>query len=563
VRLYKILSWLIILVFAGLFIYLQAMPYDACIILISKISGYSKIDKLAGLLTPAKFNLLKFAPLVLVFIGVLMLVFSRPILKTITFIADNFAVAYKYIINNFRSFSRTERVFFWLVILANFIVKCYYAWNFTITYDEAWTYLNFTDRGIISSMTYYSAPNNHILNSILTNIFNHLPLPVTFRIRLPSILASIFFLIIFYVFSKRWLNSKIAMLLLLILSFLTPELFYAFTARGYIWVILFSAICYFIAIRLKETRAGETRNFFYFSLCAILGFYTMPSFLYPYATLNIYLLVYALANKRIALARKLIVWGIITIIGVLLLYMPIFAISGIDSVLSNQYVVPIPRDEVMTRLWPHMLDVFEYLFTYRYAIFIVYALLIFACFYSSNKKIAVLNLWIVVFMAFIPILHSVVPFARTWVYLTVPILISLGLVLQKALPATINRVVYYVSGICLSVLMLVTSHAALQGIEHYALSARKATDFAMKENMTSIFIKEPLMDTYLLYSYKVNGRTLDCVIFEKDFQQKQNSVEYLLIKKGQSVANTAGQPVFSNQYFDIYKNASYINSIKN
>lgn len=561
-RLYKILSGLIIVVFTGLFLYLQVLHYDDCIKLISNISGYSKTDKISSLLTPAKFNLLKFAPLAGVLAGLLMLLFRKPILKAVLFTIDNIGIAYKYLVHSFKCFPRNERLVFWLIILANILVKGYYAWHFTITYDEAWTYLNFTDRGIISSMTYYSAPNNHILNSVLTNIFNHLPLPVTFRIRLPSLLASIFFLIVFYVFSRRWLNHNVAILILLVLSFLPPELFYAFTARGYIWVILFSAICYFICIRLVETRVGEMRNLFYFSLCAILGFYTMPSFLYPYATLNIYLLVYAILNKRNNLAKKMIGWGMITIIGVILLYLPIFAISGLGSVISNQYVVPIPRTEVLHRLWPHLIDVFEYLFIYRYALFFVYALLIFACFYSTNKKIAALNLWIVVFMAFIPVLHSVVPFTRTWVYLTVPVLISLGMVLQKALRTSLKSVLYYVVGACLSVVILIAGLASIKGIEHYALSAQKATAFALRENISSVFIKEPLMDTYLLYAYKVSGRPLDCVIFESDFQAKQKDIEYLLIKKGEAISNATGTPVFSNQYFDIYKNASYINSIK-
>lgn len=379
-RLYKILSGLIIVVFTGLFLYLQVLHYDDCIKLISNISGYSKTDKISSLLTPAKFSLLKFAPLVGVLVGLLMLLFRRPILKTIFFTINNIATAYRYIVHSFRRFSRDEKIVFWLLITLNILVKGYYAWHFAITYDEAWTYLNFTDRGIISSVTYYSAPNNHILNSVLTNIFNHLPLPVTFRIRLPSLILSTFFLIVFYIFSRRWLNKKVVILLLFILSFLTPELFYGFTARGYIMVILFSAICYFISIRLLETRANEMRNMFYFSLCAILGFYTMPSFLYPYVTLNIYIFACAILNKRDSLLRKIILWGIVTVAGVVLLYLPVFAISGIDSVISNQYVVPISTAEVMQRLWPHMLDVFEYLFIYRYAIFIVYAILIFACF---------------------------------------------------------------------------------------------------------------------------------------------------------------------------------------
>lgn len=183
-------------------------------------------------------------------------------------------------------------------------------------------------------------------------------------------------------------------------------------------------------------------------------------------------------------------------------------------------------------------------------------------FYSNDKKLAVLNLWIVAFMAIIPILHSVVPFTRTRVYLTVPVLVSLGMILQKALPVKLGAAVYYATGTCLSVVILVNSYAAITGIEQYALSAKKATAFALNENISSVFIKEPLMDTYLLYSYKVAGRPIDCIIFDQDFEEKHSDIEYLLVKKGQSISNASGIPVFSNQYFDIYKNASYINSIK-
>lgn len=561
-KIYKVLCWLIVIAFAGLFLYLQSLQYEDCIRLISDLSGYSKTDKISSLLTVAKFNMLKFAPVAGIVAGILMLLFRKPILKGVFFIARNIHDAYKYLIHTFKGFSKGEKIMFWGLVVVNVFVKLYYAWHFPITYDEAWTYLNFTNRGIISSMTYYSAPNNHILNSILTNIFNHLPLPATIRIRLPAVLTGIFFLIVFYAFARRWMNKRVAILLLFILSFLTPELFYGFTARGYMMVILFSTICYFISIRLTETAANETRNLFYFSLCAILGFYAMPSFLYPYATLNIYLFVFALLNKRLVFARKLLLWGMITVIAVVVLYIPVFAISGINSVIGNQYVIPISRREVLQRLWPHLLDVFEYLFIYRYAIFIVYGILILSVFYSSNRRIAVLSLWIVGFMVVIPILHSVLPFTRTWVYLTVPVLISTGLILQKLLPASISSIAYYAAGVCLSVIILISSDTSIKGIEQYALNAKKATDFTLKKQAASVFVNEPLMDTYLLYYFKVNNQPLDCIIFEKDFLDKQKEVRYIIEKKGNSASYTAGQPVFSNAYFDIYKNPSYINGIK-
>ncbi|RYE25846.1 MAG: hypothetical protein EOP51_02705 [Sphingobacteriales bacterium] len=561
-RLYKILSWLIITLSAGLLIYLLALPYNACIVLISKISGYGKIDRLGSLLTPDKFETLKFTPVIGVILGILMLLFARRITYTLTLIWHSCVKGYEYLGQNFRSFSRTERLIFWLVVLINVLVKGYYMLNFAVTYDEAWTYLNFTDRSLISSMTYYAAPNNHILNSIFTNISNHLPLAATLRLRLPAFISGILFLMVFYVFSRRWFSQKLTILLLLILSFLTPQLFYSFAARGYILVMLFSAVCYFAAIRLMETRGSETRHLFYFAVCSILGFYTMPSFLYPYITLNIFLFGYAIVNKRMPLLRKQILWGIVTIIGVLILYTPVFAISGIGSIISNSYVVPISRAGVISGLFAHLLAVYKYLFTYQYALYIVYPVVILACFITQYKPIAYLNLWILVFMPFIPILHSVIPFERTWVYLTVPIIVSVGLILQRFMPSSAPSFAYYALGIVIASFTLLTSNEALIGIEDYAIAAEDAVQFAWRREIRSIYVKEPLMDTYLLYKYKTNARTLDCIIFEKDFLDRQKDIEYIIVRRGWQTPVKVDEPVFSNGYFDIYRNPSYINGSK-
>ncbi len=561
-RIYKVLSWLIAIVSAALFIYLLGLSYDACIVLISKISGYSKTERIAGLLTPAKFALLKFAPLAGIVLGILLLVFTRPITKCLQIVGRYFKAAWEYLIQQFVDFPKGEKIAFVTTVIANIIVKLYYLLNFPITYDEAWTFLNFTDRSIISSVTYYSAPNNHIFNSVLTNIFNHLPLPVTVRLRIPAFIAGILFLIVFYIFSRRWLGHKVAVLLLLILSFLTPQLFYSFAARGYIFVLLFATICYFISIRLTETITNESRNLFYFSVCSVLGFYTMPSFLYPYATLNIYLLAFAIINGRKTLLSSLIIWGVVTVLGVIILYSPVLAISGIASIVANQYVVPISRNEVLDRLPQHLLEAYKYLFVYKYTLFILFPLLILTSFIVRYKPIALLNLWMVAFMIAIPILHSVVPFERTWIYVTIPVLISLGLIIQIIAPVKLPVSVYYILGAAASVIILVASNAALRGIEDYALQANDATDFAWNKKMKAVYVKEPLMDTYLLYKFKTNKATLNCIIFEKDYYAAQQSIEYLLIRKHWQSPVQVGEPEFSNGYFDIYKNPSYINSIK-
>lgn len=156
--------------------------------LINLIGLNDYIDKIFEILTPLKFYTL----------SVYALVFFLLIIKLFYFILKN----NKKLLLDIKNFNSKFLIYFkkliklkiiYLLIIPVF-TSLFLITNLPITYDEAFTYLNFIDRGILVSSTYYPAPNNHVLYSIISSLLNHF-------VSLHSILPYRFISLIFYILS--------------------------------------------------------------------------------------------------------------------------------------------------------------------------------------------------------------------------------------------------------------------------------------------------------------------------------------------------------------------------
>ncbi len=58
------------------------------------------------------------------------------------------------------------KLLFAFVLLAGLGFRLYWGVVQPISYDEAWTYLNFTKNGWLTSLSWYPAPNNHLFYSL-------------------------------------------------------------------------------------------------------------------------------------------------------------------------------------------------------------------------------------------------------------------------------------------------------------------------------------------------------------------------------------------------------------
>lgn len=388
-------------------------------------------DKIFALISPAKYTGLLLALFVFAALFGLLLWKSAFIHLKVQAVSGKFAHSFSEIFK--MAFSSDLKYLLIIPVTAS----VYFAFSLPVSYDEAWTYLNFTSKGFISSISYYPAPNNHILHSILTNftsLFRFFsPL---FCLRISAVIVNLLFLLVSFSFVRKYYNERLAIMVSGICSVLFLTIYYSYMSRGYGLICLFFVTALYASFNITE---GQNKNidWLWFSLSCVLGFYTMPSFLYPFITLNVFILL----RKR-AFFKKQFIAASLTIIVVALLYLPVIIVNGVSALANNPYVKPLPRKEVIEQL-PSFLNTAIADITGTSSIIIILLLCFSAgfAFYKKEKKSILLILLFILTPAILLTLHSVIPFSRTFIYyniiLTIICLLPLYTIFEKNKPKTI------------------------------------------------------------------------------------------------------------------------------
>jgi len=533
----KILGFSFIAFGLSLVSYLLSSTYHGFIYNISDIIGVlGKEDKLQTILTERVYFLLKLLSFMPVIIGSLFVIFF----KNIQLYVELRYLIFINIINKVALINKKYLLALFIVVLVSLFLRLHYAINYPISYDEAWTYINFTEKGLLSSISFYPSPNNHVLHSVLTNLSYYLPFTQTVNLRLPSIIISVFSVFIFYLSFRKLFNDKISIYLTLMFSFLYPVIYYGYLARGYSLIILSFIISFYGTLRLAEVveKRGEARwrYLFYLSFGAVLGLYSIPSFLYPYFSLTTFLvLIFVYCQDNKALKRLLVSMLIVTAITIAL-YSPIFIVSGFWSIASNPDVQTIPRIDVMSDLYDHFISTIRFMFYYEWMFWVIVFLSIFSLINTNNNYKIKLAVYAIFISPLILLAHSVIPFERTWVYLVIPVLFLLGVFINHFF-AKGGRV------ITISVVMVVIASGVSYGsyIRDYRVSeaanmtvfsfeADKLSKFLISKNANKIYVSHPTLDAHIAYSYNENNIPLD-LVYSRKLEDKiliKNSFDYII-----------------------------------
>jgi hypothetical protein len=210
------------------------------------------------------------------------------------------------------------------------------------SYDESFTFTQFTYPGPQQALFNYPAPNNHVLNSLLTTLtwrvfyFLHSELSV----RIPVLCFSA--LTLYFIFTRYLEGNIYAVVLFSLLYLFSPNIIeFAFQARGY-GIMMFCAVASYYFAGNNNT----TRNLAFFQrlnivlLLSVVGLFTNPSYLY---TASCVYLIFVTLNYR-AIKKDLISFALVNVfygLTVLLLYTPIIASKGLHTITANENVVPV------------------------------------------------------------------------------------------------------------------------------------------------------------------------------------------------------------------------------
>ncbi|HEY8401797.1 MAG TPA: glycosyltransferase family 39 protein, partial [Cytophagaceae bacterium] len=190
------------------------------------------------------------------------------------------------------------------LLVISLITKLYYIAQFPLTEDEVFSYVYLVEKGLGVSAVYYPGPNNHILYSlscVFIDIFVDNP---RWIMRLPALLASLCLPLLFFYFAAKLTDRGVAFLASALSLFSAHILHYSFHGRGYIYIILFTVIALFSVILYLKAR--QNRWLVLSGVSSVLGFYTIPIFLYPFVSVYFYLFIVVLLKKDFKELRKVI-----------------------------------------------------------------------------------------------------------------------------------------------------------------------------------------------------------------------------------------------------------------
>ncbi len=409
------------------------ISYDDFVFFILEKAG--KLDKIAKFktvyLSKEKFQFLQYAIVLLTSFFLFVIVkkfryFENKFTGFVDFI--NKGIAYEI-----RSISKANWYIFILVFLLTGFIKLYYFFTQPITNDEAFTWLNYVKPGFLAAVSYYNLTNNHILHSLFCNVFDLLPVSPVYSLRITSFIAGLLSLFAAFVFFNKFLNTQAKFIAFLFFAFSLPVLQYGVLARGYSLLLFFTIVSSFILLELCKNKKNRKKLWAVFVISSILGFYSLPVYVYVFASQTVFYMAISIKNKEIGYLKEFFTGTLITVVIVGVLYAPVLFINGIDAITGYDFMQALPIKEFLKNYPDFIIGYFVWISgaNHYFALF-SFIVLITGLIYSFKSK-HILFVFIVSFLS-VPLLMSVfqriIPFNRLFVFNSLIIGLSFGLFVE-------------------------------------------------------------------------------------------------------------------------------------
>ena len=218
-------------------------------------------------------------------------------------------------------------------------------------YDEAYTFTHYASTPFYLALSNYSAPNNHLFHTLLVRVAYLLLGNHPWVLRLPALIAGILLVPASYVTARTFFDKYAALLAAGLVASSSALIEYSTNARGYTLLCLFSLLTLVLAAYLL--RSPGPAAWVLFSLLSALGFYTIPTMLYPFGIVVLWLFLTTLMQKppaeRPRFLKDLTLAVVLAAILTLVLYSPVLLVWGPASIVDNRLVAP--------RVWGGLLQV--------------------------------------------------------------------------------------------------------------------------------------------------------------------------------------------------------------
>jgi hypothetical protein len=295
-----------------------------------------------------------------------------------------------------------------------------------VGYDEAYTFIHFASRPVRYIITDYSGPNNHIFHSLLVHWATALFGNQLWTLRLPAYIAGVLTIPAGYLAAKSLYDRWTGLLAAVGLTLAPMLIDYSVNSRGYTLVCLFSCLGLWLAAEIH--RRSSFTAWLLLCLTCVLGMYSIPTFLYPFGILFLWLFASALMGESGGLDRKAFLgrwfaWGMLSGLLTLILYLPVILLgTGWHSLAGNEFVQPVSWSQLgpsvlgrIPRVWEEwMLGVPRWIVLAGVIGF--GASLLFHWYRKPGHRVPV-ALAAVLWIAAAIMIQRVVPLARVWMFL--------------------------------------------------------------------------------------------------------------------------------------------------
>lgn len=218
--------------------------------------------------------------------------------------------------------------------------------------DEAYTYINYASKPFIRIISDYSAPNNHVFHTILVHLAARLLGNEPWILRLPAFFFGVGLIPLAYFVARKMYGPDAALLASGLVSTSALMIEYSAYARGYAIV----AACFLLLVLLRHRLAGspDVGAWIAFALVGSVGFWTIPTMLYPYGAVAFWIGLRFLMSGQTRRLSELVLGVGVTALLALALYAPAFAVTGLEGVLANSYVARLPWQEFALGVFPSL-----------------------------------------------------------------------------------------------------------------------------------------------------------------------------------------------------------------
>jgi hypothetical protein len=221
------------------------------------------------------------------------------------------------------------------IVLAAVLVRLEFLFQ-PMRYDESGTFVHYASQPLYIGLTTYTAPNNHLLNTLSIHVSTGLFGDHPWAIRLPALLAGVLLVPATYLAARLLYGRNSAILGAALVATSSALIEYSTNARGYTMVALIFILLVALGVHLR--RSASPAAWSAFAALGAIGLFAVPTFLYAFGGVVVWLAA-SIALERIEVLRSRLLPALLAAAALTaLLYAPVLGTSGIRAVVGNSFV---------------------------------------------------------------------------------------------------------------------------------------------------------------------------------------------------------------------------------